>query len=105
MTYIHGIHSLIFTSGVTPADLLATSMAAEPFSSTYLQGIGGARNWDLSFTSTDDIINRYSSVYMRLSCFSNFVFKIRLIRLDFSLQKQKNSCIWAHNLLNPGQES
>ena len=32
-----------FTSGVTPADLLAASMAAEPFSSMYLQtSIGGA---------------------------------------------------------------
>ena len=26
------------------------------------------------------------------SCFSDFVFKIRLIRLGFSLQKTKNSC-------------
>ena len=55
MTYIHGIHSLIFISGVTPADLLAASMAVEPFSSTYLrQDNGGVRN-------SDDMINRYSS--------------------------------------------
>ena len=34
-----------FTSGVTPADLLVASMAAEPFSSMYLwTGIGGAQN-------------------------------------------------------------
>ena len=34
--------SLKFTSGVTPADLLAASMTANPISSTYLQaGIGG----------------------------------------------------------------
>ena len=32
--------SLRFTSGATPADLLAASMAAEPISSTYLQ-----RHW------------------------------------------------------------
>ena len=30
-------HSLRFTSGTTPADLLAASMAAEPISSTYLR--------------------------------------------------------------------
>ena len=37
--------SLIFNSSVTPADLLAASMAAEPFPSTYLQaGIGGLEN-------------------------------------------------------------
>ena len=36
--------SLRFTSGVTPANLLAAGMAAEPISST---GIGGARNQDL----------------------------------------------------------
>ena len=36
---------LRFTSGVTPADILAASMAAKSFSSTYLQtSIGGA--WD-----------------------------------------------------------
>ena len=35
---------LRFTSGVTPANLLAASIAAELISSTYLQaGIGGAR--------------------------------------------------------------
>ena len=46
---IHNIHSLRFTSGVTPADLLVASMAAELFSSTYLlTGIGGTQNWDLS---------------------------------------------------------
>ena len=34
-------HSLRLTSGVTPADLLVASMAAEPISSTYLRaGIG-----------------------------------------------------------------
>ena len=33
-------HSLRFTSGATPADLLAASMATEPISSTYLQ-----RHW------------------------------------------------------------
>ena len=37
-----------FTSSVTPADLLAASMAAEPFCFTYLwASIGGAWNWDL----------------------------------------------------------
>ena len=42
------IHSLIFTSDVTPADLLEASMAPEPFSSTYLQtSIGGAPDRDL----------------------------------------------------------
>ena len=41
-------HSLRFTSGATPADLLATSMADRPFSSTCLwAGIGGDQNWDL----------------------------------------------------------
>ena len=41
-------HSLRFTSGVTPADLLAASMAAKPIISTYLwERIGGAWNWDL----------------------------------------------------------
>ena len=40
---------LRFTSGVTPADLLAASMAAELFSSTYLRtSIGRARDPDLS---------------------------------------------------------
>ena len=34
--------------------------------------------------------------------FFQFVFKIRLIRLDFSFQK--NFCIWTHNLLIPSQE-
>ena len=39
---------MLFTSGVTPADLLMASMA-ESVSSTYLRaGIGGTRNWDLS---------------------------------------------------------
>ena len=39
---------LRFTSGVKPAELLVASMAAEPFSSTYLwAGIGGAQNQDL----------------------------------------------------------
>ena len=42
--------SLRFTSGVTPADLLEASMAAEPISFTYLwASIGGAQNWDLLF--------------------------------------------------------
>ena len=41
---VHATSSLIFTYGATPADLLAASMAAQPFSSTYLAtGIGGAR--------------------------------------------------------------
>ena len=39
-----------FTSSVTPADLLAASMAAELISSMYLRtGIGEAQNWDLSW--------------------------------------------------------
>ena len=39
-----------FTSDATSADLLVASMAAKPFSSTYLQaGIGGVQNWDLSY--------------------------------------------------------
>ena len=42
---IHVTGSLRFTSGVTPADLLAASMATEPFSFTYQQAdIGGVRN-------------------------------------------------------------
>ena len=42
-------HSLRFTSGATPTDLFAASMAAELFSSTYLgAGTGGAQNRDLS---------------------------------------------------------
>ena len=46
-TYILHIF-LRFSSGVTPADLLVASMAAELFSSTYLRdGIYEARNWDL----------------------------------------------------------
>ena len=49
--------SLTFTSGATPADLLAASKAAKLFSSTYLQtGIGGVWNQDLSchhWRSTD----------------------------------------------------
>ena len=41
-------HSLRFTSGATPADHLVASIAAKPFSSTYLwASIGGAWNWDL----------------------------------------------------------
>ena len=41
--------SLRFTSGATPADLLAAIMTSEAFSFTYLQaGISGARNQDLS---------------------------------------------------------
>ena len=32
---IHDVHSLRFTSGVTPANLLVSSMAAKPFSSIY----------------------------------------------------------------------
>ena len=36
---------LRFTSGATPADLLGASMAAESFSSTYLQT---SKDWDLS---------------------------------------------------------
>ena len=37
----HVTRTLRFTSGVTPADLLAASMAADPFSSMYLRaGIG-----------------------------------------------------------------
>ena len=41
-------HSLRFTSDVTPTDLLAASMAAQLFYSTYLcPGIGGSQNWDL----------------------------------------------------------
>ena len=43
------VHSLTFTSGATPANLLAASIADDPFSSTYLPaGIGGARKKDLS---------------------------------------------------------
>ena len=43
-----------FVSGVTPADLLVASMAAELFSSTYLQtGIGEAQNQDLFFHHGD----------------------------------------------------
>ena len=50
---IHVTHSLRFISGVTPADLFAASMAAEPFSSTYLWvGIGGSRNLDLCAATT-----------------------------------------------------
>ena len=42
-------HSLRFTSGATPANLLVASIAAELFFSTYLQaGIGRAWNQDLS---------------------------------------------------------
>ena len=38
--------------------------------------------------------------------FSDFVFKIRLIRLGFSLKKTpKNSCIWTHNLQILSKES
>ena len=48
-------------SGVTPASLFVASMAAKPFSSTYLQaGIGGARNWDLSYLR---ILLRADQVY------------------------------------------
>ena len=45
------VHNRIlrFTSGGTPADLLAAIMAAKPFTSTYLQtSIGGAQDQDLS---------------------------------------------------------
>ena len=43
---LHVTCSLRVTSGVTPANLLLASMAAKPFSSTYLQaGIGGARRF------------------------------------------------------------
>ena len=41
-------HTLRFTSGATPADHLVASIAAKPFSPTYLwAGIGWAWNWDL----------------------------------------------------------
>ena len=46
---VHVTHSLRFTSGMTPADLLTASMAAMLFSSMYLQaGISGAWNEGLS---------------------------------------------------------
>ena len=46
---IHVTHSLRFTYGATPANLLVASIAAELFFSTYLQaGIGRAWNQDLS---------------------------------------------------------
>ena len=46
--HLHCNRILRFTSGVTPADLLAASMAAESISSTYLwAGLGGAQNQDL----------------------------------------------------------
>ena len=46
----HVTRSLRFASGASPANLLAASMAAEPFSSMYLRaGIGGARDWDLLY--------------------------------------------------------
>ena len=42
-------HSLRFTSGVAPADLLAASMASKPISSTYMQPhTGGTQIDDLS---------------------------------------------------------
>ena len=49
-----------FTSGVTPAHLLAASIATKPFSSTYWRtSIGGARDQDLkkglTCTATDDV--------------------------------------------------
>ena len=45
-TYLH----LEFTSVVTPADLLAVMLVAEPISSTYLRpGIGGNRTGNLSY--------------------------------------------------------
>ena len=47
--YMLPLLPLMFTSGATPADLLATSMAAQLFSSTHMRaGIGGAQNGDLS---------------------------------------------------------
>ena len=39
-------HSLGFTSGATPADLLAASIAAKPSFPATLWGIGGTRNQD-----------------------------------------------------------
>ena len=43
-----------FTTFAMYVDLLVASMAAKPFSSTYLQaGIGGAQNWDLSCCCCD----------------------------------------------------
>ena len=49
---------------------------------------------------------RHSAIWINLAFvfFSDFVFKIRLIRLGF-LCKQKNSCIWTHNLQILSQES
>ena len=45
--------SLRFTSGVMTADLLVASMAAKPFSSTYMQaGIGGAQTGICHATTT-----------------------------------------------------
>ena len=44
---IHITHTLIFTSGVTPANLLASSMATEPISSSSEQALVGLKNWDL----------------------------------------------------------
>ena len=46
--------SLIFTSGATPANLLAANMVAKPFSSIYLwAGIGGVRSQVLPLTVWD----------------------------------------------------
>ena len=47
---IHVTWSLRFTSGLTPAEILAASLAAKLFSSMYMQAsIGEARNWDLLY--------------------------------------------------------
>ena len=55
-------------------------------------------HWEKSNAKT---ILIFVATQYKHSCFSDFVFKIRLIRLGFSFQKTKNSCIWTLNRLIP----
>ena len=76
------------TSGVTPADLLAASMAAESISSMYLQtGIGGTQNWELSC---------HRRMLFRLSYASSVVIREMWEKIIFppkaSKKNQRNVC-------------
>ena len=78
--------SLRFTSGATPADLLAASMAAKRVSSTYLwTGIGRTWTWDLSLH--EGTLNRLSyagsAMTMRIWLLINPVSYIKLCTVQY----------------------
>ena len=81
------MHSLRFTSGVTPANLLAASMAAEPISSTRLWAdIGGTHNWDLSCHR--QMIYRLSYTYLIQLTYSAYLILQNLLYLPIFTDHQ-----------------